>query len=121
VIGFAALYASVPLVMHQSIFSAVTGQCESIGLNSAIRNTWIAEFILALCQWRILASYLLSAFLVAITLVVHRAPLMRGPEGCRLRRSDAARRSQSVPGDLSSRLGNKRKRTGLLRRKRSSQ
>ena len=79
VIGFAALYASVPLVMHESIFSALTGQCESIGLNSAIRNTWIAEFVLtALCQWRILASYLLSAFLVVMTLVAHRAPLMRG-------------------------------------------
>jgi membrane associated rhomboid family serine protease len=79
VIGFATFYATVPFLLQQSIFSAASGQCELIGLTSATRNTETAERVLAqICQWRNLAPYLLSALLGVITIVVHRAQLVRG-------------------------------------------
>jgi membrane associated rhomboid family serine protease len=79
VIGFAVFYATVPLLMDRAIFSAASDQCELIGRNSAIRNAEIAEHVLTdICQWRSLAPYLLSALLVAITIAVHHAQLVRG-------------------------------------------
>jgi membrane associated rhomboid family serine protease len=79
VIGFAAFYATVPLLMYRSIISAASDQCELIGRNSAVRNPEIAERVLTdICQWRTLAPYLLSALLVAITIAVHHAQLVRG-------------------------------------------
>jgi membrane associated rhomboid family serine protease len=77
VIGFAAFYAAVPLMMYQSIFSAITDQCELIGPDSAARN--IRMILLAdLCQWRALVPFLLSALLLLVMLATHRAPLVRG-------------------------------------------
>ena len=79
VLGFAAFYAALPLVMQQSVVSAATDQCGWIGLGPAIQNQEIASFFLIqICQWRALAPYLLSILLVAVTIIVHRAELIRG-------------------------------------------
>jgi membrane associated rhomboid family serine protease len=79
VMGFAAFYATIPLLMHRSILSAAAGQCDPIGLNPATGNTVIAERVLTeICQWRALTPYLLSALLAATAIVLHRAPLVRG-------------------------------------------
>lgn len=70
VLGFAAFYAAVPLLMQPSIVAAATGQCTS---------QQIAGFFLTgLCQWRALAPYLLSVLLLAVTLLMHRAEILRG-------------------------------------------
>jgi membrane associated rhomboid family serine protease len=79
VIGFAAFYATVPFLLQQSIFSAATERCKLLDLNSAIQNNEIARFFVTeMCQWRTLAPYLLSVLVVVVTIIVHRAELIRG-------------------------------------------
>jgi membrane associated rhomboid family serine protease len=79
VLGFTAFYAAVPFLLQQSIVSAAGDQCKSIDLNSVIQSVQIAKsFLTEICQWPMLLPYLLSALLVAVTIIVHRAELIRG-------------------------------------------
>jgi membrane associated rhomboid family serine protease len=79
VIGFAAFYATAPFLLRRSIVSAATVRCEPPGQSSAIQHDEIAGFLLTqMCQWRTLAPYLLSVLLAALTIIVHRAELIRG-------------------------------------------
>ena len=79
VMGFATFYAAAPFLLRPSIVSAAAERCELLGRDSAVQNNELTGFVLAqICQWRTLAPYLLSALLVAVTIIVHRAELIRG-------------------------------------------
>jgi rhomboid protease GluP len=79
VMGFAAFYGAVPFLMRQWIIATASGGCESIDRNSVIPGTEIAmPFLAELCHWQTLLPYLLSALLVAVAIIVHRAELNRG-------------------------------------------
>jgi membrane associated rhomboid family serine protease len=79
VIGFAVFYACVPLLLLSSLSHAIAGQCASAAQNSPVQDTNIARMaVTEICRQPIWLPYLLSVLLLSVTMIVHRAALMKG-------------------------------------------
>jgi rhomboid protease GluP len=79
VIGFAAFYAVMPLLLRQPIATAIGGSCVLSDLKLSVHRATVGDKILAaICPYRIWIPYLLALLLPAAAIVVLRAPLKRG-------------------------------------------